>query len=138
RPSRGRAAAERACPRLRGRSASSAPARRAPASAPARRDRARSARAALRACSTLCLPLRLLELRLYFLRDLGQLLEHLDRFVWVGRPFEARPGLLEPVEQRLGVLEPVIGAHAVFSCTIRPKASLAMPAWRPCRLCRCG
>ena len=75
-------------------------------------------------CSGFCLPLRLLELRLYFLRDLVQLLEHLDRLLRVGRLLEACPRLLEPVEQLLGVLQPILGAQAVRSCTMRPSMPL--------------
>src|SRR5204862_4785028 len=66
------------------------------------------------------LPLRLLELRLDFLRDLGQLREDFDRLLWILRLLESRACLLEPVEQVLGALEPVLGRHALVSCTIFP------------------
>src|SRR5205814_10604089 len=104
-------------------------------------DRARSARAALQAYS-LALPLRLLELRLYFLRDLGQLGQDLDRLLRILGLLQARAGALEPVEQLLGALEPVLGGHAAGSFTILPlriacDAEHGGRAGLPARPCSC-
>src|SRR5439155_21624588 len=140
-PSPGRAGAGRACHRLRASSAATPQARRAPASARGPQDRARSARAALQAYS-LALPLRLLELRLYFLRDLGQLGQDLDRLLRILGLLQARAGALEPVEQLLCALEPVLGGHAAGSFTILPlriacDAEHGGRAGLPARPCSC-
>src|SRR5262249_10628772 len=107
--------------RLRSSSAPTPPGRPARASAPARRDTSRRVPAAPRACSFLGRPLRLLELHLDLLRDLGQLGQDLDRLVRVLRLLEPPARPLEPVEELLRGPQTVLRrlAHAA-SFTMRP------------------
>src|SRR5437763_13828696 len=69
----------------------------------------------------LCRAPRALKLRLDLARELGELLQHLDRLIGVVRRLEPRARSLQPRQQRLGFAQRLFGVHAASSRWIRPR-----------------